>query len=212
MSDALLRKQADLTPDTRGALGAMRDQALHISNLVRNLLDMARLQNKDMQLRLEWQSIEALVSAALQAIKETLAQHHVSIDNLAHLPRIECDGVLIERVLCNLLENIVKYTPPASTIEISAKTQGEELRVSLCTHGERPTPSGPESQHFAQLTQEWRKSPRPGLGLALAVSEAIITAHHGRIWAEPAAKEPSGVQFSFTLPLGSRVKVQSKVS
>ena len=103
--------------------------------LVANLLDMARLQSGDTPLRLEWQSVEELVGAALAAMREPLAAHQVTVSSLSQLPLVECDGVLIERVLCNLLENAAKYTPAGSAIQLGATVQDKELRISVCDNG-----------------------------------------------------------------------------
>ena len=167
---------------------------------------MARLQSGDTPLRLEWQSVEELVGAALAAMREPLAAHQVTVSSLSQLPLVECDGVLIERVLCNLLENAAKYTPAGSAIQLGATVQDKELRISVCDNGpgvpRRRTPDLPE------IHRGERESATPGVGLGLAVCEAIVTAHHGRIWVEHAPGRPSGAQFVFTLPLGEPPAIQ----
>lgn len=81
MTDTLMRQQATLPPDIHDTVRAMRDQAQRMHALVVNLLDMARLQNRDTPLRLEWQSIEELVGASLAAMREPLAAHRVTVDS-----------------------------------------------------------------------------------------------------------------------------------
>ncbi|MBP0588092.1 hypothetical protein J8J22_23810, partial [Mycobacterium tuberculosis] len=65
-----------------------------------------------------WQSLEELVGAALASMREALKAHRVEVADLSALPLVECDGVLIERVLCNLLENAAKYTPAGTVVRI----------------------------------------------------------------------------------------------
>ncbi|MGE8675249.1 MAG: DUF4118 domain-containing protein [Achromobacter kerstersii] len=202
MTDTLTRQQATLAPDVQDTVRAMRDQAQRMHALVVNLLDMARLQSRDTPLRREWQSIEELVGASLAAMREPLAAHHVTVASLSQLPLVECDGVLIERVLCNLLENAAKYTPAGSTLHLHAAVVDDELRVAVSDNGPGVAP-GAERRIFEKFTRGERESATPGVGLGLAVCEAIISAHHGRIWVEHTPGQASGAQFVFSLPLGT---------
>jgi two-component system sensor histidine kinase KdpD len=207
MTDTLTRQQAALPADVQETVRAMRDQAQRMHALVVNLLDMARLQSRDTPLRLEWQSIEELVGASLAAMREPLAGHHVTVASLSQLPLVECDGVLIERVLCNLLENAAKYTPAGSTLRIHAAVHDAELRVAVSDNGPGVAP-GAERRIFEKFTRGERESATPGVGLGLAVCEAIISAHHGRIWVEHTPGLASGAQFVFSLPLGTPPAIQ----
>jgi two-component system sensor histidine kinase KdpD len=207
MTDTLTRQQAALPPDVQDTVRAMRDQAQRMHALVVNLLDMARLQSRDTPLRLEWQSIEELVGASLAAMREPLAGHHVTVASLSQLPLVECDGVLIERVLCNLLENAAKYTPAGSALRIHAAVHDAELRVAVSDNGPGVAP-GAERRIFEKFTRGERESATPGVGLGLAVCEAIISAHHGRIWVEHTPGLASGAQFVFSLPLGTPPAIQ----
>lgn len=207
MTDTLTRRPGTLPDDVQETIRAMRDQAQRMHALVVNLLDMARLQSRDTPLRLEWQSIEELVGASLAAMREPLAGHHVAVDSLSQLPLVECDGVLIERVLCNLLENAAKYTPPGSTLRIHAAVHEGELRVAVSDNGPGVAP-GAERRIFEKFTRGERESATPGVGLGLAVCEAIISAHHGRIWVEHTPGLASGAQFVFSLPLGTPPAIQ----
>jgi len=202
MTDTLMRQQAELPAGVLDTVRAMRDQAQRMHALVANLLDMARLQSRDAPLRLEWQSIEELVGAALAAMREPLAGHRIEVDSLSALPLVECDGVLIERVLCNLLENAAKYTPPGSTLRIHASVHEAEMHVAIADNGPGVAP-GAERRIFEKFTRGERESATPGVGLGLAVCEAIVAAHHGRIWVEHAPGQASGAQFVFSLPLGT---------
>jgi len=210
MTDTLTRRPGSLPDDVQETIRAMRDQAQRMHALVVNLLDMARLQSHDTPLRREWQSIEELVGASLAAMREPLAAHRVTVAALSNLPLVECDGVLIERVLCNLLENAAKYTPPGSTVHIHAAVQDDVLRVAVCDNGPGVAP-GAERRIFEKFTRGDRESATPGVGLGLAVCEAIVQAHHGRIWVEHAPGQASGAQFVFSLPLGTAPDVQPEI-
>jgi two-component system sensor histidine kinase KdpD len=201
-AETLMRTAQNLPPDVSDALSRMRDQAQRMHALVVNLLDMARLQSREAPLRREWQSMEELVGAALAAMREALVRHPVSVASLSALPLVDCDGVLIERVLCNLLENAAKYAPPDTPVRIDARVEGSFLQVSVTDHGPG-VPAGAERRIFDKFTRGERESATPGVGLGLAVCEAIISAHQGRIWVEAPAGQAGGARFVFTLPLGT---------
>ena len=199
MAEALSRG----TGDAAGQALAIRDQARRMHTMVVNLLDMARLQHHT-PIQREWQSIEELAGAALAATREALTAHTLRVEPLSTLPLVECDAVLIERVLCNLLENAAKYAPAGSTITLAAQAHDGELRVSVNDEGPG-VPAGSEARIFQKFARGERESATPGVGLGLAVCEAIIAAHHGRIWVEPGTPHGArvhGAHFIFTLPLG----------
>ena len=87
-----------------------------MSALVTNLLDMARIQSGEVQFNLEWHALEEVVGSALRASAAILKQHVVTTRLAPDLPLVRFDAVLLERVLCNLLENAAKYTPAGSSI------------------------------------------------------------------------------------------------
>ena len=179
---------------------ALQRESQRINAMVNNLLDMARLQSGAVQLRLQWQPVEEVVGSALQAMQPILGDHPVSTDLPADLPMINLDAVLIERVLCNLLENAVKYTPPGSQIRISAALQGRDLRLSVADNGPG-LPPGREEALFEKFARAKSETSTPGVGLGLAICRAIMQAHGGSIRAEPAPG--GGAAFVLTLPLGT---------
>ncbi|MCL6467633.1 MAG: two-component sensor histidine kinase, partial [Ralstonia sp.] len=200
MAETLLRAQPPLPALQAEAAAAIGQQAQRMRTMVTNLLDMARLQNQDVKLRLEWQSVEELVGAALQAIP--LPDHRVVVDDLAALPLIRCDGPLMERVLSNLLENAGKFAPAGTEVRISGEivhdeARGNELRLRVRDHGPG-VPAGSVQTIFEKFTRGEKESATTGVGLGLAVCEAIVSAHHGRIWVE--APADGGACFVVALP------------
>ncbi len=177
---------------------AIREQALRIRRLVENLLEMARLQSGEMKLRKDWQSIEEIVGAALKGIEPSLIRHPVSLDLPADLPLVKCDAVMVERVLVNLLENATKYTPPGTTIGVTAAKAEALMRVEVWDGGPGLAP-GQERAIFERFARGEREPAIPGVCLGLAIAQAIVEAHDGKIRAEN--REPNGARFIFTLPL-----------
>ncbi|MET0517625.1 MAG: DUF4118 domain-containing protein [Burkholderiaceae bacterium] len=179
---------------------SLQREAQRINAMVNNLLDMARLQSGAVQLRLQWQPIEEVVGSALQAMHTVLAGHQVRTELAAGLPMVNLDAVLIERVLCNLLENAAKYTPAGSRISVTARAQDGELLLSVADNGPG-LPPGREEALFEKFARGERESSTPGVGLGLAICRAIMQAHQGRIWAERGAD--GGAVFMLALPLGT---------
>jgi two-component system sensor histidine kinase KdpD len=200
MSDTLLRDASSLAPAQRDIALAMREQSRRMHAMVVNLLDMARLQNRDVVLRKEWQSVEELVGAAIAETRDPLRRHRVSVAPLSDLPLVECDGVLIQRVLCNLLENAGKYTPPDSRVHIDASAREDEFLIRVADNG-HGVPAGQETAIFEKFVRGERESATPGAGLGLAVCQAILQAHQGRIWVERGDAPYDGARFVISLPL-----------
>ena len=177
----------------------LRDEALRMSDLVTNLLDMARMQSGKVQLDMQWQSLEEVVGSALRARASALPQHQVVTALGQALPLVRFDAVLIERVLCNLVENAAKYTPPGSCITLAAQVQAGFVQVSVSDNGPG-VPSGREEAIFEKFTRGERESAKPGVGLGLSICRAIVQAHGGKIGVRPVPS--GGAAFVFTLPLG----------
>ena len=139
-----------------------------MSALVNNLLDMAR----DPKRRGQAEHAVAAVRRSRRQRSEVDADRSCaaiasrSISN-SDLPLVEFDAVLIERVLCNLLENAAKYTPAGSTIRLAAAASGKDLLVSVTDNGPG-LPKGQEEAIFEKFTRGERESAtirrRPGPG------------------------------------------------
>jgi two-component system sensor histidine kinase KdpD len=200
LADSLALTQPALSEQQLQIAEAIREAARNMSGLVSNLLDMARIQSGEVKLNLQWQPLEEVVGSALRGTQALLANHRVEVELDPLLPLIEFDAVLIERVLCNLLENAAKYTPAGSIVQIRGVTTADTLAVSVSDDGPG-LPPGQEEQIFEKFTRGERESATAGVGLGLAICRAIIEAHRGKIWAQ---NQPAGgARFSFTLPLGT---------
>ncbi|MET1083242.1 MAG: ATP-binding protein, partial [Burkholderiales bacterium] len=179
---------------------AIREEALRMNRLVNNLLDMARLESGEVRLNLQWQPIEEVVGSALQASGSLLARHVVRVSIPSDAPLVQFDAVLIERVLCNLLENAAKHTPAGTEIRVSAVARDEQLEIAVSDNGPG-LPPGLGERIFDKFTRGQEESAVPGVGLGLAICRAIVEAHGGTIRAESPGM--GGARFVFTLPLGT---------
>ncbi|MBL0143931.1 MAG: DUF4118 domain-containing protein [Betaproteobacteria bacterium] len=200
MADTLTSSQPVLSESQKSLAEGIRERTLRMAAMVTNLLDMARIQSGEVRLSVEWQSIEEIIGGALNAAHDCLGERTVEVRIDPSVPLVECDAVLIERVLVNLLENVGKYTPVGSPVEILARLVDQEVHVSVRDHGPG-VPRGREAQIFEKFTRGNTESATPGVGLGLAICRAIVEAHRGRIRVEPTHLH--GATFTFTLPLGT---------
>jgi two-component system sensor histidine kinase KdpD len=199
-AESLAHSAPPLAPGQRAMADALRDEMVRMSMLVTNLLDMARIESGEVKLRLQWQPAEEVIGSALQASRAALAGRTVETRVPANLPLVQYDAVLIERVLCNLLENAGKYTPPGATVTVSAERRGVWLEMAVMDNGPG-LPPGQEEAVFEKFMRGERESAKPGVGLGLAICRAIVGAHGGTI---RAVNQPGGgASFAFTLPLGT---------
>lgn len=200
LAESLALTQPPPSGQQREIAAALREEALRMNSLVNNLLDMARLQAGAVKLNRQWQPLEEVVGSALQAMRTLLAGREVCVQLPEDLPLLEFDAVLIERVLCNLLENATKYTPAGSALDISAVLGDAVVEVRVEDRGPG-LPRGREEGIFEKFERGRKESSTPGVGLGLAICRAIVNAHGGHIRAENRVE--GGARFAFTLPRGT---------
>ena len=171
-----------------------------MSTLVANLLDMARIQSGGVRLNLQWQVAEEVIGSALRASRWMLGARTVETRIPRGLPLVRFDAALLERVLCNLLENAGKYTPPQARIVVSAQAHEGQLVLRVCDDGPG-LPAGREEVLFEKFVRGQQESPIAGVGLGLAICRALVEAHGGRMRAYNDAGL-KGACFEIVLPLG----------
>ncbi len=196
LADTLL---LDVDPAThRETAQALREQAMALTRMVNNLLDLARLSAGGVVLRREWQPLEEVAGAAIKLLGTALDGHPVTVRLPTDLPLLEFDAVLLERVIGNLLDNAAKYAPAASPILLEAHLAQGQVEVSVCDEG----PGFPQGLELLEpFVRGAAESSQPGIGLGLAICKAIVEAHGGRL--ELANPPEGGARARFTLPLGS---------
>ena len=200
LADSMSMTQPPPTGQQCDIAASMREEALRMNSLVNNLLDMARLQAGAVKLNRQWQPLEEVVGSAIKAMRSTMAGHRLGVNLPDGLPLLEFDAVLVERVLCNLLENAVTYTPAGSLIEIGA-APGARDQVDIWVEDDGPgLPAGKEELIFSKFERGQKESAASGVGLGLAICRAIVTAHGGTIRAEN--RRGGGARFVFSLPRG----------
>lgn len=180
------------------AAQAIQHKTRDTIRLVNNMLDMARIQSNQLTPNREWQSLQEMVGSALSSLQPWIQQHPLSINIPDDFPLLYCDGMLMQRVFVNLLDNSCKYAGEGATIGIHASVIGtKDIQITLWNNG----PALPPAQLtgiFQKFARGDKESAIPGVGLGLAICQTIVQSHQGRIWAEN--RRDQGVNFCFTLP------------
>lgn len=181
-------------------LEAIRNQALSISQQMTKLLDMAKLSSGKFELNADWQPIEEVIGATLQQVDAQWPGRKISVTLEKDLPPVNIDAVLIERVLWNLIENAIKYSPADAPVEIAANGSGAQIEIAVCDRG-----PGIDAKRSAQLFELFQRgkseSEIPGIGLGLSIAKTIVDAHGGDIAAEN--RTGGGSCFRIRLPVGN---------
>jgi two-component system, OmpR family, sensor histidine kinase KdpD len=187
---------------------AIRLQTESLHQLVTNLLDLARMQSEGVRLNLEWHALDEIIGSALRRLSGVLAGHVVRTRLAADLPLVELDAVGFERVLVNVLDNVAKYTPAGSTVQIHARASPDTMHVFVEDDGPG-LPSIDADRLFEAFTRGTKESSITGVGLGLALCRTIVEAHAGTIRVERCV--PHGTRFEIRLPLGTPPHIEYEI-
>lgn len=169
---------------------------LNTTRLVNNLLDMARIQSGGFNLHKEWLTLEEVVGSALRMLEPSLGGQHIQLDLPDPLQLVHVDGPLFERVLINLLENAHKYAGARASIGIRAEADARQLSLEVWDNGLGSRQAG--SRLSLINSPAATRVGDPGVGLGLAICQAIVDVHGGTISASN--RPEGGASFRVTLP------------
>jgi len=207
---ALAQHGATLDEATRVQLArSIETTAREMSELVSNVLDLVRLESGQVALRRDWQTLDDLLGSALGRYEERLAGHRVETRLPPDLPPVWVDATLIVQLLANLFDNVAKYTPPGTRVSVSAVPAGDFVQVSIEDDGPG-LPAGDPARLFDKFQRGSDEGTVVGVGLGLAIAQAIVRAHGGEIEAQ--RREGGGARFVLTLPATEGAAVQPAVA
>jgi two-component system sensor histidine kinase KdpD len=180
-------------------LTVINEESDRLNHLVEEATQLARLEAKQVELDLTTNDIGAPIDRALESAKKALAGHKVELARTGELPPAVFDLELVTNVMCQLLENAAKYSPPGAPIQVSSENTESEIVVSVADHG----PGIDELEQSLIFDKFYRsKDSRysvQGTGMGLAIAKAVVEAHGGTI--RVTSQLGHGSVFSFTLPL-----------
>jgi two-component system sensor histidine kinase KdpD len=164
---------------------------------VNNLLDLSRLQAGAAEPEIgEW-AVDDLVLQALDGIEAAAGRVEVSLPE-EESPPVRVDLHQVERVLANLVENALRYSPASESVGVQVREAGSEVLVRVIDRGPG-IPPGEAERIFEAFQRGSRTGGVRGAGLGLAIARGFAEANGGRVWVE--SHEGQGATFVLALPL-----------
>jgi PAS domain S-box-containing protein len=170
-----------------------------LSHLIENLLELSRVQAQQLSLYSELIDVRGLIRETLTKIKRQGTGHRFVTSIPEKLPSINGDPLRIERILYNLLDNAVKYSPSGSQIKILVNVELDRLVIGVSDRG-KGLSSSEQARIFGpfQRLENSRPDQARGAGLGLMVCRRLVEAHGGEVWVE--SRKGKGSTFFFSLP------------
>ncbi len=174
------------------------EEADRLTTLVSDAIELARIGSRPVVLSKGVYSVSSLISSAVAELRTLFEGRELCVQVDHSLPVVEVDQKLLELTLRQLLSNALKYSPPGSSIELTAMAQGESVAIAIVNAGP-PIPKWEQERLFEKFYRGRETRARTaGTGMGLSIAREIVEAHGGRIWVE---NEPCRVRFAFTLPI-----------
>jgi len=188
----------DASASRRLVSGIVREGE-RLGKLLQNLLSLSRLESPAIALRKTPEAVEDIVASALARLDDLLAPRKLTVELPDDLPWVLVEPALVEQVLLNLLENALKYTPPSSSIEVSAEASAGVVKLRVADSG----PGIAEHEREKVFEKFFRGTGAAmkdgGVGLGLAICRAVVRAHGGGI--AVSERRGGGTLVEFTLPV-----------
>ncbi|HEY5527374.1 MAG TPA: ATP-binding protein [Candidatus Anoxymicrobiaceae bacterium] len=178
-------------------LMTIEEGATRMNRLVRNLLDIARIESGTVKLNLGWCDIPDIIGVAVSEYEEEWKMRPLEIQTQEDLPLIKVDCQLLSQVLSNLIDNAIKYSPQGSEVRIAASADENSVVLSVADRGQ-----GISNQNREKVFEKFYRLQTPmnvsGTGLGLSICKGIVEAHGGGIRVED--NPGGGSVFVLTLP------------
>ena len=180
------------TPPVQSAVRTILEETEHLHRMTSNTLQMARLDTLDVPLQASWESVEELCGVVLAGARRRHPERQLEADVATDLPLLWCDPVLLVQLLDNLVENALRYSPPAQPVDLCARALDGAAQLEVRDRGRgiplawrekvfdpfrRVLPQAPGDSGFADTM-------RRGMGLGLALCQTIARVHQARLWIE----------------------------
>ena len=186
--------------DARVLMGDAVVHAQILADIVENLLELSRQQSGRLILQTQPSDVAEITQRVIRKLQSKSEVHHLVVDLPEDLPLVLADPIRVERILSNLVDNAIKYSPDGGEVRVFARRDGYYVTVAVRDRG-----PGISREDQARLFQSFErlgmavKGSIQGTGMGLRVCRILVEAHGGKIWVE---SEPSqGATFLFTLPV-----------
>src|SRR5581483_9943074 len=194
----LLSGRPDGESDKREMLTIIDQEVDRMDHFIDEAVQLARMQADELSLRKEPQNMTGLLQAAIEGMGALTAHREVQVNVPESLPPAECDKSLVLRVLKQLLNNALKYSPEGSPLIVSAASTEAAIVIDVIDRG--PGVREDERERIFEKYYRGRaaRGRGPGSGLGLASAKCIVEAHGGRMWVT--TPPGGGAAFHVSLP------------
>ena len=189
---SVLKDDEKLSSQERELAATILEESDRMARLVRNLLDMTRVQGQ-LDLSFDWYNLNELVDSAVIRTKK-LFEKPVQVSRGPNQLLVHADGLLIEQVIVNLLENAARHAGKDSEVQILVGRARTMALVDVIDNG----PGIPEAEQ-SKIFDRFRGKSTGSIGLGLAICKAVLEAHNGQIYLVPSNE---GADFRIEFPLG----------
>ncbi|HKJ27773.1 MAG TPA: ATP-binding protein, partial [Anaerolineales bacterium] len=200
LAETLQPQQPDSV--TAQALDIANRSANRVLDLVNSLMNISQLESDQVELAMSEIDATALVTEVVEELRPLANEDHVLISSVAPKSgvRVRADRELIQRVLMNLLDNAIKFTPEGGLVKVFVSKVGKKAQITVTDTGPGIPPKY-RQEVFSRFVQvPGVRGRRRGAGLGLAFCQVAMNAHGERIWIEDGLPG-EGVRISFTLPV-----------
>jgi two-component system sensor histidine kinase KdpD len=190
----------------REMLEVIDEETDRLNRFIEGLMELARIEAGEMDLRRRWASLEEIVSTALERAAPLISNHNIQVRLDAGLPAVRVDDRSVAEVVYTLIDNAAKYSPAGTRITITA-TSMDDRTVQLSVEDEGPgIPEDLRERVFDKFFRAMRDGDSgthqpSGTGMGLAIAKGIVEAHGGRIRIEDSTRH-QGSRVVVTLPVG----------
>lgn len=174
-----------------------------LAGIVDNLLELSRYQANHLALNMEPKDIGQIIHSVTEKLRSKSILHRITTEIPPDLPPVVIDQIRVERILHNLIDNAIKYSPSGGEIKVFVKQEDNKLLLGVSDHG---IGISPEDRHrlfqsFERLGGHYTHSIR-GIGLGLKVCRILVEAHGGQIWLDSQPGKGSTFYFTLSTPKG----------
>jgi signal transduction histidine kinase len=197
MNSALLATKVD-SPEQQKRIARILDSVGRLNRMIADLLDLSRLEVKDLPLAREELDPGPFVQAVVDRARDTIGEREIRVSVSASLPHVQADPGRVEQILTNLLTNAAKYGENGTPIDVTVDHTDSEVVIAVTNRGPGIAPEDLPNlfQRFKRAERTHRKGVE-SIGLGLYITKGLVESHGGRIWAESIP----GAETTFTLTL-----------
>jgi signal transduction histidine kinase len=204
---AVIRSEADValshersTAEYKESLGVIQEESRRLSRLVDDLLNLARADAGHAQLHVEQLYLNDLLSECCRSVQPLAAARNIELEcRSCEDVAVQGDEELLRRMMVNLLDNAIRYTPPGGRVSATIEAQGPDVRIRVADTGVgiAPDATGRVFERFYRADKV-RNRQQGGFGLGLAIVKWIAESHHGAV--DLTSQPGQGSTFTVRLP------------